>query len=151
MRESWWNIEDIAGLHLFINDRLERLHLQQIWVRAVLLKRGFLAHAPATTASTLNDKDIILIDMRANAAARHREGDHQIVNAPVGEGAERAHQRAGGFVPVVNGLNQQRPVAFTEVIVAFERTVADLPVTIKVAHQSAIDFIFHRQTSQFIR
>ncbi|MNP74149.1 hypothetical protein D3C76_1709810 [compost metagenome] len=52
---------------------------------------------------------------------------------------------------MVNGLNQQRPVGFTEMIIAFERTVANLPFPILMAHQTAVDFVFHRQSSQFIR
>ena len=54
-------------------------------------------------------------------------------------------------MPVVDRLHQQRPVVFTEVIVAFERTVANLPFPVLVAHQTAVDFVFHGQTGQLVR
>ncbi|VDZ83676.1 Uncharacterised protein [Kluyvera intermedia] len=117
----------------------------------VLLERGLLTDTPATTTGALNNKDVILIKMRAYAATGNREGDHQIVQTPVGQGAEGAHQRAGRFVPMVHGLNQQRPVAFAQMVVTFKWAMFDLPCPVKVAHQSAIHLIFHRQTGQFIR
>ncbi|MNV82304.1 hypothetical protein D3C71_1760300 [compost metagenome] len=107
MRESWRNIENIARLHLFVDDAFERVNLQQVRVRAVLFHRHFIADAPATTASSLNDKHIVLVEVRAHATARNREGDHQIVHAPVGQGAERMHQGCGRLMPVVHGLHQQ--------------------------------------------
>lgn len=58
-------------LHLFIDDRLEGVNLQQVRMRAVLFHRHFFPDAPASTAGALNDKHIILIQMRADAAARY--------------------------------------------------------------------------------
>lgn len=89
--------------------------------------------------------------MRANAAAGNGKGDHQIVDTPVRQSAERAHQGGGGFMPVVYRLYQQRPVALTQMIVAFERAMADLPFAILMANESAVDFAFHRQPRQLIR
>ena len=54
-------------------------------------------------------------------------------------------------MPVVDRLYKQRPVVFTEVIVAFERTVANLPFPVLVADQAAVDFVFHGQTGQLVR
>ena len=71
MRESWRNIENIPRLHLFIDNRLEGVNLQQVRMRAVLFHRHFFPDAPASTAGALNDKHIILIQMRADAAARY--------------------------------------------------------------------------------
>jgi hypothetical protein len=67
MRESRRNIENIARLHLFIDNGFKRIDLQQVRMRAVLFHRHFFAHAPAATAGTLNDKHIILIEMRTDA------------------------------------------------------------------------------------
>ena len=123
VRESWWNIEDIARLQIFINDRRERIDVQQCRMRAELTHRQLIAHAPAAAAHALNNKDVILIDMRADAAAGDGEGDHQVVDTPVRQGAERVHQRRRRFMPVVNRLHQQGPVVFAQVIVAFEGSV----------------------------
>ncbi len=151
VRESWWNVQDIAGFQLFIDDGFKRGDLQQVRMRAVLLQLQFFAHAPATSPGSLNDKHIVLIKMWANAAAGDREGDHQIVNPPVRQFAKRTHQRGGGFMPVIDRLYQQRPVVLAEMIIAFERTVANLPFTVLMADESAVDFAFHCQSSQFVR
>lgn len=99
-------------------------------MRAVLLQLQFFAHAPATSPGSLNNKHIVLIKMWANAATGYGEGDHQIVNPPVRQFAKRTHQRGGGFMPVIDRLYQQRPVVLAEMIIAFERTVANLPFTV---------------------
>ena len=54
-------------------------------------------------------------------------------------------------MPVVNRLHQQGPVVFTQVIVAFEGTVTDLPFSILMADKAAIDLALHGQSSQFVR
>lgn len=118
---------------------------------AVLLHRDFIAHAPATPAGSTDDKHVVLIEMGTYAAAGHGERDHQIINTPVGERAEGLHQRGRRLVPVIHRLHQQRPVVFAQVIVAFERAMADLPFPVTVADRAAIDFAFHRQPGQFIR
>ena len=91
MRESRRNVENITRLQLFIDNPFKRVNLKQVRMRAVLLHRDFFAHAPAAAARTLNDEHVVLVKMWTYAAARHGEGDHQIVHAPVGQGAERAH------------------------------------------------------------
>ena len=48
-------------------------------------------HAPAAATRTLNNKHVVLVQVRTHAATRNGEGDHQIVHPPVGQGAERAH------------------------------------------------------------
>ncbi|MNC33046.1 hypothetical protein D3C75_814270 [compost metagenome] len=83
MWETWWDIENIARLHFFVDDGVERFNLQQIRMRAVLFQGDFFPNTPATAANTLNDKHVVLVVMRANAAAWYRERDHQIVNSPV--------------------------------------------------------------------
>ncbi|CSS16784.1 Uncharacterised protein [Shigella sonnei] len=50
---------------------------------AVLFHLQLFAHSPATTSGTLNDKHVVLIEMRADAAARYRKRNHQIINTPV--------------------------------------------------------------------
>lgn len=120
-------------------------------MRAVLFHRHFFPDAPAPTASALDDKHIILIQMRADAAARYGEGDHQVVDTPVRQGAERVHQRRRRLMPVVDRLYQQGPVVFAQVIVAFEGTVTDLPFSILMADKAAIDLALHGQSSQFVR
>ncbi|MNL20471.1 hypothetical protein D3C87_1417200 [compost metagenome] len=106
MRESRRDIQNIAWLKLFVDNAFKRIYLKQIGVWTVLFHRHFLTHTPATTARTLNDKHVILIQMGPNAATGYREGDHQVVHAPVGQGAERMHQGCGRLMPMVDGLNQ---------------------------------------------
>ena len=91
MREPRRNVENIAWLQLFINNPFERIHLKQVRMRTVLFHRHFLAHAPAAATRTLNNKHVVLVQVRTHAATRNGEGDHQIVHPPVGQGAERAH------------------------------------------------------------
>ncbi len=151
MREGRGDIEDITRLQLLINDRFKGIDLQQIRVRTVLLHRHFIAHAPAAAAGTLNDKHIVLVEVRTHAAARYGERDHQVVNTPVRQRPEGMHQGGTLLVPVIHRLYQQRPVGFTQVIVALKRAVADVPFTILMTDQAAVDFALHRQPSQLVR
>ena len=41
VREARRNVENVARLHLFVDDGVERFHLQQIRMRAVLFQRRF--------------------------------------------------------------------------------------------------------------
>ncbi len=91
MREARWDIKNVTWLQLFINDPFKRINLEQIRVRAVLFHWHFFAHAPATATGTLNDKHVVLIQMRTHAATGNGEGDHQIVHSPVWQGAEGTH------------------------------------------------------------
>src|SRR5471030_265707 len=120
-------------------------------MRTVLFHWDFFAYTPAAAASALNDEYIVLIQMRAYTTAGDRVGDHQVVHAPVRNVAERAHQMGRGLVPVINGLNQNRPVVFTQMIITFKRPVTHLPAAILMTDQAAVDFVFHRQTGQLIR
>ena len=151
MREPRRNIQNIARLHLFINNGFKRVDLQQVRVRAVLFHRHFFTHAPAAAAGTLNDKHIVLVEMRTDAAAGDGKRDHQIVDAPVGQGAERMHERRRWLMPVIDGLYQQRPVILAQVIVALKGAVADLPFTVLMTDQAAVDFALHSQSGQFVR
>ena len=89
--------------------------------------------------------------MRAHAAARHGEGDHEIIQTPVRQHAERAHQLRRRHVPVVHRLRQQRPAGFTQAVKVLKRTIAGLPFAVEMAHQTAIDLRLHRQASQLVR
>ena len=151
MREPRRDIQNIAGLHLFIDYGFERVDLQQVRVRTMLLHRHLFAHAPAAATGTLNDKHVVLVEMRADAASRNGKRDHQIVDAPVGKGAERVHQRRRRLVPVIDRLYQQRPVIFAQMVVALKRTVADLPFTVLMTDQATVDFALHRQSGQLVR
>jgi hypothetical protein len=77
MRESWRNIENIARLHLFIDDRLERINLQQVRMRAVLFHRHF--SPTRQRRRSLNDKHIILIQMGTTPppGTRRRSSDRR--------------------------------------------------------------------------
>ncbi len=125
--------------------------MQQRRMRAELTHRQFIAHAPAAAAHALNNKDIVLIDMRTHAAARHREGDHQIVQTPVRQHAKRAHQLRRRHMPVIHRLRQQRPAGFAEIIEIFKRPVSGLPLAVFVAYQAAVHFGLHRQPGQLVR
>ena len=79
MRESRRNVQNIARLQILINNRRERVDVQQRRMRAELTHRQLIAHAPAAATHALNNKDIILVDVRAHAAARYGKGDHQVI------------------------------------------------------------------------
>ena len=151
VRESRRDVEDIARSQIFVNNRLERIHMQQRRMRAELTHRQLVAHAPAAAAHPLNDKHVVLIDMRTHAAAGHGEGDHQIVQTPVRQNAERTHQLRGGHMPVVHRLRQQRPAGFAQIVEVLKRAIAGLPFTVEMAHQTAIDLRLHRQPCQLVR
>ena len=144
VRESRRDVEDIARGQIFVDDRLKRIDVQQRRMRAELTHRQLVPHAPAATAHPLNNKHVILIDMRTHAATRHGEGDHQVIQTPVRQDAERTHQLRGGHMPVVHRLRQQRPAGFTQIVKVLKRTIAGLPFAVEMAHQTAIDFRLHR-------
>ncbi len=78
-------------------------------MRTELTHRQLVPYAPAAAAHPLNDKHIVLVDMRPHAATRDGEGDHQVIETPVRQHAERAYQLRSRGVPVVDRLRQQRP------------------------------------------
>ena len=53
---------------------------------------------------------IVIIEMRAHAAARCGEADHHIVNAPLGQKFELFQQFGDFRHELVDGLHQQGPV-----------------------------------------
>ncbi|SPW26435.1 Uncharacterised protein [Edwardsiella tarda] len=151
VREVGRNIENIAGAQLHIDNGLEGIDLEQIRMRAVLTALPFLPDTPASAAATLDDEDIILVDVWADATAGNREGDHQIVHPPVRQVAERSHQRRRRGMPVIDRLYQQRPVGLAQVVIAGKRTMAHLPRPLLVTDQAAVHLLLHRQPGQFVR
>ena len=53
---------------------------------------------------------------------------HEIIQTPVRQHAERAHQLRRRHVPVVHRLRQQRPAGFTQAVKVLKRTIAGLPI-----------------------
>ena len=72
------------------------------------------ADLPAPPAQALDQEHVVLVEMRADAAAVDRVADHHVVDAPVGDEAERLEQRGHRGHVVIDGLHQQRPRLLAE-------------------------------------
>ena len=68
------------------------------------------ADAPATLAMGLQQKHVIAVEMRPNAAAIGGVADHQVIQAGVGHEAKTVTQGRHGVMVQIHALQQQGPV-----------------------------------------
>src|SRR5690554_6064197 len=91
--------------------------------------------------------------MRADAAARSGETDHQIIDPPAGQKAELIEELRNLRHELVNGLHQQCPVPCRQVAVAVlgERTTAQLPGrSAMLEYDPRLDFLLQGQAGQLV-
>mgnify|MGYP003340522429 CR=1 FL=1 len=60
-------------------------------------QHGFAANAPAPAAMRLQQKHVVMVEVRPDPAAVAGVADHQIVQPCVGHKAKLVHQRMGGI------------------------------------------------------
>ena len=116
---------------------------------------GRAAQLPATPAAGLQQEDIVLIDVRAHAAARRGVADHDVVEAPARYEVERFQQLGDFGHIVIHGLHQQRPAADRQAreSLLVERAMADLPrlVGAMLLDQPGFDAFLAGQARQIVR
>lgn len=151
MGESRRNVEDVARLHDDVDDRLERLAVQQGGVGGKLIERCGIADPPVAFALALGDEDVVVVDMGTDAAVRGGEAHHHIVKTPARDELEWQRQLVDLGGPVVAGLHQYGPVLFAQVIVGFEGAVGSFPLVVEAGHQARFNHLFHGQTRQLVR
>src|SRR5690554_6638968 len=89
--------------------------------------------------------------MRAHAAARSGETDHQIIDPPAGQKAELIEDLRNLRHKLVNGLHQQCPVSCRQVAIAVlgERSTAQLPGrSAMLEYDPRFDFLLQGQAGQ---
>ena len=107
MRATWRNIQNVTRFGDHINTIDKRRDLQQPRVRTDRLQTGvWHADTPMPLALALNDKYIILVQMRTDTTAWCGVADHQIVYAPVRNKPKRLNQLRCFRVPVIDRLHQ---------------------------------------------
>ena len=112
-----------------------------------------LADLPAALAFGLQQEHVVVVEVRADAAAGRGEADHQVVDTPAGQEAEVLEHFGHFRHELVDGLHQQGPVAFGQLAegVLGERAAAQFPrVGAVLQHQARFDFLFQRQAGQFV-
>ena len=153
--EAWRQVEHVAGCqHPFIGwfELSQDLQIGVGEQRAVGI--AHLANLPAAMAVRLQQEYVVVVEMRADAATGGSEADHQVVDAPLGQELEVLQQLGHFRNELVDGLDQQGPVALGQILegVFVERAALQLPGAFPVLdHQARFDFLFQRQASQFVR
>ncbi|MNQ91302.1 hypothetical protein D3C85_1066750 [compost metagenome] len=112
-----------------------------------------LADLPATAAVALEQEHVVVVEVRADAAAGCGEADHHVIDAPAGQEAELLEQLGHIRDELVDGLHQQGPIAFGKVLVGVlgERAATQFPGAVAVfQHQARLDFLFEGQARQFV-
>ncbi|OBX35753.1 hypothetical protein A8U91_00087 [Halomonas elongata] len=113
VRPARREIQHVAG---FQNPVLTGLHLEALEDAQVDSgdDRGVFRHAsaelPMALTAGLQQEDIVLIHVGADAAAGRRIADHDVVEAPAGQEVEAFEQFGHLGNVVVHRLDQQRPV-----------------------------------------
>ncbi len=150
-----WQVEHVTGLQYPLVGLFEAGKNAQI---AVLEQRAVgVAHLPdfpAALAVALEQKHIVVVEMRANSATWGGIADHHIVNAPARQKAEWLQQGGHFRHELVDRLDQQRPLALWQgaECVLGERPATHLPRALAVFQDNArLDFFFQAQTGQFVR
>ncbi len=98
-------VQQVAGLDDGVvarREALQDLHRQ-------LRSQGEIALAPvapAPAAETLQQEDVVGIEMRTDPAAGNRVAHHHVVEARVGDEGEAAQQRVGAVVVQVHALHE---------------------------------------------
>ncbi|MNE24005.1 hypothetical protein D3C80_1172790 [compost metagenome] len=112
-----------------------------------------LADLPVALAVALQQEHVVVVEVRANAAARRCKADHHIVDAPAWQEAEVLQQLADFRHELVDRLHQQGPVALGQGAegIFFERAAAQFPWAFAVLDdQARFDFFFQGQAGQFV-
>ena len=151
MGESGRDVEDVARLHDDVDDRLERLAVQQGGVGGKFVQGLGIADTPVTLALALGDEDVVVVDVGADPAMGGGEAHHHIVKAPARDELERQRQLVHLGGPVVAGLHQHCPVLFPQVIVRLEGAVSGFPFAVEAGHQAGFDDVLHGQSRQLVR
>ena len=118
-------------------------------------RSGVVADGPVALAQSLQQENIILVDVGAHATAILGVGNHDVIHAPAGQEGKRFQQRGDIRIPLVDILYQQRPVAvWRPGKVRFTQwTGVDVPaVALFVMHDQACQCPFLAgQSSEIVR
>jgi hypothetical protein len=112
-----------------------------------------LANLPAALAQPLDQEDVILIKMRADAAAVAGVADHDVVDPPIGDKAEWGDECGDFGNVVIDGLNKQGPRRFAKLAKACfrDRAMFGLPLCLCLGDQPRLNIVFACQPGEFIR
>ena len=108
---------------------------------------------PAPTAKPLDQENIILVEMRPHPALVSGEAHHHIVNAPIGDEAERRDEVSDGGHMLVNRLHEQSPMAFAKFGQALFALwpLLHFPSASWLTNQARFHLFRTRQSSQLVR
>ena len=92
---------------------------------------------------SLQQEDIVGIEVRPDAAAGNGVADHQIIEPGVGNEVEAGKQGVGLGQDMVERLDQQRPAGFRQASESAlgERAVVELPVRAAALNQARLDIV----------
>ena len=157
VRPAGGQVEHVAGLQhpvLFGVD-LEGLEDTQVDAAHDGCVIGHLAaKLPAALTAALEQEDIVLVQVRADAAAWRRVADHDVIQAPARQEGEVLQQGGDLRHIVIHRLYQQGPVALRQAGEGglVEGAVADLPGTVGALFldQTGLDIVLAGEPGQFV-
>ena len=114
---------------------------------------ALVGNLPAPPANALQQENIVIVKMRADAAAIDGVADHEVVQPRVGNEGKMAQQAVGFVPPEVQALHQHCPghgrVAHLQALFLL-RAVLYAPLAVLTAHQTRFHIGIARQREQLV-
>ena len=156
MRHAGWQVQHVTGLqHPIMAGREAAQHFEFNIFATSQRRIGRGIDLPMPLALGLQQKHIVLIDMRTHRPSGGGKTDHDVVNAPTWQKIEMRQQTAHIAIPLVHILHQQRPVVVRQAgeVVFRKRPVAHAPTVVAcvVLDQTRQHAVFAGQTRQIFR
>ncbi len=147
-------VEHIAGAGgVFLLHGHVGQHFQGHVAAQAALFVALRAQLPVPPTGGLDQEDVVLVEMGADAAAFGGVADHDVVQAPAGHEAEIIQQQRHLSEVVVHRLHQQRPVPVTQLREALfvQRALFQVPGAVAGAtDQPGLHLLLQRQPGQGI-
>ena len=158
MRNARRQIKNVARFEKPFVDRLEVREDTQI-VMWQELARGIASAAdlPAAPAQALNEKHVVMVEMRAHAAAIDRIAHHHIVDPPIRNESKRGNERGNLRHQVIDRLHQQGPGLLAQPAKPRfrQRAMFDFPTVTRAGarmrNQARFDAFFTGEAGELIR
>ncbi|MDT4854794.1 hypothetical protein FQZ97_891140 [compost metagenome] len=112
-----------------------------------------LADLPAAATVALQEEHVVVVEMRAYTAARRGVADHHVIDAPAWQETEVLQQFGDFRDELVDGLDQQCPVALRQVLVGVfgEGAATQFPGSLAVLeHHARLDFLFQGKARELV-
>lgn len=137
---SQGDVKQVAGLEIV---GLGRLPIPQNAKRKSLhpLRPRRRPDTPAATSRGLQQKDVIRIRMRSDAASDRCKADHHVIQPCIRDEPKALENVVGNVLDQIHPLDQYGPVARARGGQGFKRPKIDRPTFTTLAHEAGFDIV----------